>query len=317
MPLLAGCPATQTLPGQAPILERTESTTRSDYFLYVPSTYRKTRPWPLVIACHGTFPWDSARAQMREWAKFAEYEGIIVVAPQLESARGDFPPPAAEQIARQEADERRILAIVDELKRRYTIAEHQVFLTGWSAGAYPILHTGLRNPDIFRALYVRQGTFDPAFMDIPEDRMHRWQRIHIAYAQSDALRDQSIAAKRWLQEQKYYVTSVEISGAHQRTDPHDAWRFFQEVSQKNPWLRIRAERLPAEGLNVRFELDAVPEALEQKWFFGDGAESYERSPTHEYAQPGRYEVTVNVKLATGQKYRRTKSVRVVHTEVLE
>lgn len=315
--LVAGCPATQSLPTQAAVLERTEASTASDYLLYVPSTYQEKRALPLVVACHGTFPWDGAAAQMREWAKFAEYEGIIVVAPQLESARGDFPPPPPEQKARQEADERRILAVVDEVKRRYRVAEHQIFLTGWSAGAFPILHTGLRHPDVFRAIYIRQGTFNPDFLDIPDDRRHPWQRIHLVYGKTDALRDQSIAAKRWLEEAGYFVTGREMTGAHQRTDPHDAWRFFQEVSRKHPWIRIRGEKLAADSLRLQFQLDAVPDALEQKWFFGDGGESYERSPVHEYAEPGKYDVTVNVMLKGGQKFRRARTFRVFRTLAID
>jgi len=97
---------------------------------------------------------------MREWARFAENRDIIVVAPQLVGTKGDFPPEPEKQIALQREDEQAILATVSEIKRKYNIAEEQVFMTGWSAGAYAILHTGLRNPDVFRALAIRQGSFN-------------------------------------------------------------------------------------------------------------------------------------------------------------
>ena len=39
-----------------------------------------------------------------------------------------------------------------------------VLFTGWSAGGYPVLFTGLRNPDVFRALALMQPNFEPAFV---------------------------------------------------------------------------------------------------------------------------------------------------------
>jgi len=306
-----GCPALEALPAQAPVVELAEPRTQRPYLLYVPSTYTDRAPWPLVVACHGTWPYDTARLQMREWARFAENRDIIVVAPQLAGTKGDFPPATEKQIALQRADEQAILATVSEIKRRYNIAEEQVFMTGWSAGAYAILHTGLRNPDVFRALAIRQGSFDKRFMDVPTERMDPWQRILVIYGMVDFLRDQSKAMIEWLRNGGLQVDEREITGSHRRIDPKLPWKYFSNVVKKTPWVRIRSRATnPHEPLTVRFYIDAVPKVVKQKWFFGDDSESYDASPMHTFARSGSYEVTVNVALESGKKYSRKRIVRV-------
>ena len=309
--LCAGCPATQSLPTQAAIQQVTEPGTQCEYLLYVPSIYSDEQRWPLVVACHGTWPYDRADLQMREWAKFGEYEGIIVAAPKLFSSKGDFPPPPAKQKRLQEKDERNILAMVAQIKRRYNVAEEQVFLTGWSAGSFPILNTGLKHPDVFRALYIRQGNFDPRYMDVPESLISKWQPIKVVYGKVDPLRDQTVASIKWLRDMGLWVEEEQVSGLHRRIDPKHAWHFFQKIINERPWLRIRVRRpADAKPFTVRFELDAVPKAVKQKWFFGDGTDSYDRSPIHTYKAAGRYQVRVNVALEGGKKYTRTKLIRI-------
>src|SRR5207249_4422233 len=80
---ICGCPSLETLPTQAPITTMTEERTHGGYQVYVPSTYSAKRTWPLLVVCHGTWPYDSAALQMQEWASFAEGQGIIVAAPAL------------------------------------------------------------------------------------------------------------------------------------------------------------------------------------------------------------------------------------------
>jgi len=312
--LTCGCLTTEQLPEQASIMERTEKDSDRDYYLYVPSTYSKKRSWPLVIACHGTRPYDKAYAQIREWAHFAEYNHIIVAAPKLVSSRGDFPPPADKQIALQKQDERAILGMVEEIKRRYRIEESQVFLTGWSAGAFPLLYTGLNNPNVFRAMFVRQGTFDAEFLPFAENELNPWQVTKVTYGASDFLRDQSIEMIEWLQEKNMFVQRQELPGGHRRIDPDQTWRFFADVIKERPWIRItlRAPDLSNPRL-IQYHLDAVPPAVKQKWFFGDGESSYEASGQHLYPAPGEYEVTVNVALKGGKAYARNTTLRVFGT----
>jgi acetyl esterase/lipase len=309
--LCCGCLALESLPSQASVEEQIEERTQQHYLLYVPSTYSDKHTWPLIVACHGTWPYDTAESQMREWARFAEKTGLIVVAPKLVGTKGDFPPSPDQQIALQRNDEEGILSVVSATKRRYNIAEEQVFMVGWSAAAYAILHTGLRNPDVFRALAIRQGSFDDRFMDVPRERIDAWQRVLVIYGMSDLLREQSLAMLKWLWAAGIHPDEREITGSHRRIDPTLSWHYFRGVVQKTPWVRIRAGAADlAKPQEIRFQFDAIPKALRQKWFFGDGAESPEPSPVHAYAQAGRYEVALNVALQNGKKYTRKRVIDV-------
>jgi len=294
------------MPTEAPVIECIEDRTERPYLLYVPSRYSDNKSFPLVVACHGTWPYDQASYQMQEWANFAEHRSIIVAAPNLLAARGDFPPGAAEQIARQEQDETAILAMVSEIKRKYNIAESRVFLTGWSAGAFDILYTGLKNPDVFRALVVRQGSFDPRFVaTIPPQRLDPWQPIQVIYGHVDALRDQSKAMVEWLRERELYVKDLEISGAHRRINPEVAWRFFREIARERPWIRITGRSvLPESPLEYIFAIECIPTAVKQKWFFDEGEISYEPTPRYRFDGPGWHKVRVNVEVTGDNVYHR-------------
>ena len=111
-PALPGCVVFGTLEG---VDEMIEPQTGSAYYLYVPTTYKAQRAWPLIVVCHGTPPFDTASFQIKQWKSLAESERFIVAAPKLVGTRGLAPPPE-EQIARQRRDERTILAVVNHVR---------------------------------------------------------------------------------------------------------------------------------------------------------------------------------------------------------
>lgn len=310
--MTAGCLSTESLPDEAPVVELQGADTQEPYLLYVPSVYDNGRAWPLVVLSHGTWPYDTADFQMREWARFAEQKGIIVVAPRLRGTRGDFPPPPEEQIALQRGDERTILDVVETVKRQFNIAEHQVFMAGWSAGAYAMLHTGLRHPELFRALFLRQPSFDARFMDVPKERLDDWQAIKVVYGQGDVItRDQSKACIAWMREQGLHVEEMEYPGSHRRLAAEEAWKYFTDVARRRMWAQLRtAATNPGNTLAIRFSLVSVPEAEGLRWSFGDGETSAETTPVHEYPRPGKYEVSIRIELPNGKSVTRRRTINV-------
>jgi hypothetical protein len=229
------------------------------------------------------------------------------VAPKLAATKGDFPPSVDQQIALQRQDEKAILSIVSSIKQRYNITESQVFMTGWSAASFTILHTGLRNPEVFRALFIRQGSFDAKFMDVPPDRLDTWQRIRIIYGHTDFLRDQTKASIAWLRENKMYVQEEELPGAHRRVDPTIAWAFFKETSRKYSWIRVNGKPAGTDDpLTMKFSIDAIPPVTDLRWVFDDGTDSSEASPSHTFKTSGPHEVKAKVSLKGGKKYVRKR-----------
>jgi len=309
-PLMAGCPVTTRLPGDAPVQTRFVHETDAKYYLYVPERYSDRRRWPLVVLCHGTNPWDTAWSQMREWAGFAEEKGIIVVAPHLVGVRGDFPPSPEEQLKFQREDERTILGVVSAIKAGHRIADEAVFLCGWSAGGYAVLYTGLRNPDVFRALAVRQSNFDAAYMSETEHALDRYQPIFMSYGMADLVRKQSEAAIAWLRERGMCIEEHQTLGAHRRIDVSGTWDRFRDVSEDRPWIRVHAS-VPdyKQPRNVQFSVRAAPKATSVQWDFGDGLKATSHQPLHSYEADGTYTVTAHVTLEGGKTFRRVIEVR--------
>ena len=87
--ILAGCPVTQEQ--QTPVEPLAMKAGGYKYWLYVPSDYSADRDWPMVVTLHGTFGFDDGDAQIREWKRLAEDNGLIVVAPALSSVQGILP----------------------------------------------------------------------------------------------------------------------------------------------------------------------------------------------------------------------------------
>lgn len=280
-----------------------------EYYLYVPSTYEASHEWPLVITCHGTPPWDNAIGQIKEWVDLAESKRFIAVAPILRGVRGDFTPPLAEQLRLQEDDEKVILAILDHVRAGQNIADDKIFLTGWSAGGYAVLYTGLKHPDIFRALALRQGNFDSRFVDpvLPFADPH--QPVYVMYGAIDFLKDDSKKCLEWLRENRLLAVEEEIVGSHKR-HPELAYDFFKRCLREYAWIQPAAYRASeADPLLIQFRARISPAMSAYLWRFGDGEYSREPTPTHRYARPGEYEV----KLTTRNKD--SQYVRAIHIDV--
>ena len=313
----AGCPQYRdpTVPGK--IRRVSEPALRGSYYLYVPTTYDPAKKWALIVVCHGTAGFDSARRQIGDWAKLAEEKQFIVAAPKLKGINGVMPPPVKRQLVLQREDEQQILACVRHLSGAYSIARDRVFLTGWSAGNFAVLFTGLRHADVFRALAVLQGNFKAEYLAQVGGAIDAYQPVYVLYGSTDVLTGRhGHRCVEWLNEHRAAVTEEEIAGAH-KNHPKQAYAFFERVVRKAPWLHIRAVADdPALPLTVRFKVRASFEPTRYKWSLGDGTESPVASPVHPYAQPGRYQVTLEAETPQGKIVPRTVEISVPQRRLL-
>jgi len=176
--VLGGCPVTQDQ--QTPVEALSRQADGYTYWLYVPSNYTPDRDWPMVVTLHGTFGFDDANAQIREWKRLAEDNGLIVVAPTLKSVQGVLPVIRTLWYKDLAHDEQAVLTIMDEVQATYRIGTYRtdpkpkrgvpttrpaVLLTGFSAGGYPMHFIGLRNPDRFGMMLGRSANSNVELLD--------------------------------------------------------------------------------------------------------------------------------------------------------
>lgn len=312
-----GCPqyADPTVPN--PIRRVKEPSTQGKYFIYVPSGNVPNEPCPLVVLCHGTTPWDSSLRQIRDWVQLAEANNFIVVAPNLKGTRGDFPPPPHKQIRKQQDDERTILATVRHVSGANHIDPARVFLTGWSAGGYAVLHTGLRHPEIFRAITVMQGNFNELYLADAVDHIDPYQPVYVIYGTVDVLTGgQTRACMDWLYDHNAYVFDGKVPGPH-RSHPKAAHEFFEKITRDVPWLSLRAFTTDMDDPHlVRFKAQASFQPAAHRWTCDDGQQSSLTEPSFKFAE-GTHTVTLETATPDGKRLKRTIRVKVPHSRFPE
>ncbi|MHC4799467.1 MAG: PKD domain-containing protein [Planctomycetota bacterium] len=300
------------LPAPGPSLTMQDPQFNRKYYLYVPSNYKDQREWSLVITCHGTKYFDTAKLQFDNWKGLAEQKGFLLVAPELVGTSGAHPK-TAKQIARQMEDEAAILSIISSVRAARSVNRNRIFLTGWSAGAYAVLFTGLRNPDIFRALSVRQGNFKPEFLEPCIPFMDRYQPVQIVYGSADPL-DSSQPCIDWLRQHDLEPTTRERPGIHKR-EPQPVFEFFADVVRKRPWIRVHIHDDPQDLMQVQFRVKASFEPRRYRWDFGDNQRSPIASPQHKYKEPGTYTVKMAVWTEKGAAFTRSLKLKIPRTQL--
>jgi polyhydroxybutyrate depolymerase len=103
------------------------------YLLFVPRSYDRTRPAPLVISMHGAAGWPAQQMDMSEWNELAEREGFIVVYPSGVDGAG----PRIWRVERGdglERDVRFISELIDKLESDYNIDPARIYANGLSNG---------------------------------------------------------------------------------------------------------------------------------------------------------------------------------------
>jgi predicted peptidase len=301
----AGCPQYRDPTVPNPIYPRQEPDSGSKYLLYEPSTYDPSAGHPLVVVCHGTPPFDTPLRQIKDWVRLAEEKGFIVVAPFLEGTRaaGLFHS-AAKQIQLQYQDERRILAVIGHVRGSHYISDDRVFLAGWSAGSFAVLHTGLRHPEVFRALAVLQGNFNASYFAGLADSIDPNQPVYVLYSSSDVLTGQDgRRCVEWLESHRADVTEEITSGTHMG-HPKRACEFFERAVRTVPWLHIRAFQTGDDPQEVHLKVRASFEPVAYAWSFGDGETSPIAAPRHRYARAGTYRVGLTATTPDGRSVRR-------------
>jgi phospholipase/carboxylesterase len=118
-----------------------------DYWLYVPTNYKPSERYGLVVVLHAAGL--SASHPTRQWGALAERQGgLLVLGPDCADAKRRL---------WDITDEAHVLTIVRRTMMEYPIDSARVLLTGFSLGGNYTYKFGLRNPGLFRAIAPFSG----------------------------------------------------------------------------------------------------------------------------------------------------------------
>jgi len=107
---------------------------KREYLLYVPKTYDRTKPTPLVISMHGAMNWPAFEMNISQWNTAADENGFIVVYP---AGTGPGPKTWFMQGSRTPSrmpDVRFISELIDTLEAAYNIDPARIYANGLSNG---------------------------------------------------------------------------------------------------------------------------------------------------------------------------------------
>lgn len=115
------------------------------YELYVPATYDRAMPTPLVISIHPAATWPRLQMLMSRWNRLADQHGFIVVYPAGTGAffGGVGPGPQVWQGGPAfDRNVRFITDLIDSLGRQYNVDPERIYVNGMSNGGTMALALG-------------------------------------------------------------------------------------------------------------------------------------------------------------------------------
>ena len=107
---------------------------KREYILYVPKSYDRARPAPLVISMHGAMNWPSFQMNVSQWNKAADENGFIVVYPAGTGAGPKTWFMHGWQTPSRMPDVVFISELIDRLEASYNIDPARIYANGLSNG---------------------------------------------------------------------------------------------------------------------------------------------------------------------------------------
>ena len=105
-----------------------------EYILYVPGSYDRSKPTPLVISIHGAANWPSFQMNLSQWNGLADAHGFIVVYPAGEGGGPKTWHLRGERTPSRMPDVVFISELIDRLEASYNIDPARIYANGISNG---------------------------------------------------------------------------------------------------------------------------------------------------------------------------------------
>lgn len=140
-----------------------------EYAQFVPSTYDKSRNWPLIVALHGLGSTPQQILRYRGFTDLAEKHGYILVAPMGYNTGGwygaanPFKLRQTEPANLSELSEKDVLNVLDIARRDFRVDPDRIYLMGHSMGGGGTWHLAIKYPDMWAAIApIAPAVFRPA-----------------------------------------------------------------------------------------------------------------------------------------------------------
>jgi polyhydroxybutyrate depolymerase len=105
-----------------------------EYILYVPRSYDRAKPAPLVISIHGADNWPSFQMNLSQWNKLADEQGFFVVYPAGEGGGPKIWHMRGSRTPSRMPDVVFISELIDKLEASYNIDAARIYANGLSNG---------------------------------------------------------------------------------------------------------------------------------------------------------------------------------------
>ena len=136
---------------------------KRQYLLYIPKSYDRTKPTPLVISLHTSMSWPSSSMAISQWNPVADENGFIVVYPE-----GTGFGPKSWEMTGSETPSRMpdvifISELIDKLKASYNIDKTRIYANGMSNGGGMTFVLSCTMSDRIAAVGMVSAGLDPGW----------------------------------------------------------------------------------------------------------------------------------------------------------
>jgi polyhydroxybutyrate depolymerase len=136
---------------------------KREYLLYVPKSYDRKKPTPLVISLHTSMSWPSSSMAISQWNPVADENGFIVVYPE-----GSGFGPKSWEMTGSETPSRMpdvifISQLIDKLEADYNIDRARIYANGMSNGGGMAFVLSCTMSDRIAAVGMVSAGLDPGW----------------------------------------------------------------------------------------------------------------------------------------------------------
>ena len=136
---------------------------KREYLLYVPKSYDRTKPAPLVITLHTSMSWDSSAMTISQWNPVADENGFFVAYPEGTG----FGPKSWEMTASETPsrmpDVTFISDLIEKLEASYNIDKTRIYANGMSNGGGMAFVLSCTMSDRITAVGLVSAGLDPGW----------------------------------------------------------------------------------------------------------------------------------------------------------